>query len=183
MSTTIILVLFAIIVSPLFIIFGATALYSFHQVNIDTSAIMIEFYRMASAPTLITIPLFTFAGYMMAESGTPKRLVNVAQAFVGWMPGGLALVTILACAFFTAFTGASGVTIIALGGLLYPILVKEKYPDKFSMGLVTSCGSLGLLFPPSLPLILYGLIASVSIDKLFLAGILPGMVLMLGLCA
>ncbi|HBF13064.1 MAG TPA: C4-dicarboxylate ABC transporter [Deltaproteobacteria bacterium] len=183
MSTTIILVLFAIIGSPLFIIFGATALYSFHQVNIDTSAIMIEFYRMASAPTLITIPLFTFAGYMMAESGTPKRLVNVAQAFVGWMPGGLALVTILACAFFTAFTGASGVTIIALGGLLYPILVKEKYPDKFSMGLVTSCGSLGLLFPPSLPLILYGLIASVSIDKLFLAGILPGMVLMLGLSA
>lgn len=132
---------------------------------------------MASAPTLITIPLFTFAGYMMAESGTPRRLVNVAQAFVGWMPGGLAIVTLLSCAFFTAFTGASGVTIIALGGMLYPVLIKEKYDDKFSMGLVTSCGSLGLLFPPSLPLILYGLIATVSIDKLFLAGIVPGFLL------
>src|SRR3990167_4657221 len=147
--TTLAFSIFALLGAPLFLLFGAIALYSFSQVNIDTSAIMIEFYRMASAPTLIAIPLFTFAGYMMAESGTPKRLVNVAQAFVGWLPGGLAVVTIFACAFFTAFTGASGVTIIALGGLLYPILVKEKYDDKFSMGLVTSCGSLGLLFPPS----------------------------------
>lgn len=177
MSTTIALSLFALLGAPLFMIFGAIALYSFSQADIDTSAIMIEFYRMASAPTLITIPLFTFAGFMMAESGTPKRLVGVAQSLVGWLPGGLAIVTLLACAFFTAFTGASGVTIIALGGLLYPILVKEKYDDRFSMGLVTCCGSLGLLFPPSLPLILYGLIATVSIDKLFLAGILPGILL------
>lgn len=179
MSTTIALSLFALLGAPLFLIFGAIALYSFSQADIDTSAIMIEFYRMASAPTLITIPLFTFAGYMMAESKTSKRLVDLAQALVGWMPGGLAIVTLMTCAFFTAFTGASGVTIIALGGLLYPILIKEKYDDKFSMGLVTSCGSLGLLFPPSLPLILYGLIATVSIDKLFLAGILPGFLLIL----
>lgn len=178
MSTTIALALFALFGAPLFMIFGAIALYSFHQANIDTQAIMIEFYRMASAPTLIAIPLFTFAGFLMAESGTPKRLVNVAQALLGWLPGGLAIVTIAACAFFTAFTGASGVTIIALGGLLYPILAKERYGDKFSMGLVTSCGSLGLLFPPSLPIILYGLVAAVSIDKLFLAGILPGILLM-----
>lgn len=179
--TTILLSAFALFGAPLFLLFGSIALYSFHHAGIDTSAIMIEFYRMASAPTLIAIPLFTFAGYLMAESGTPKRLVNVAQAFVGWLPGGLAIVTIFACAFFTAFTGASGVTIIALGGLLYPILVKEKYDDKFSMGLVTSCGSLGLLFPPSLPLILYGLVANVSIDKLFVAGILPGIVLVIAL--
>lgn len=173
--------IFALLGAPLFIIFGAIALYSFYSADIDTSAIMIEFYRMAAAPTLITIPLFTFAGYMMAESNTPKRLVNVAQALVGWLPGGLAIVTLIACAFFTAFTGASGVTIIALGGLLYPILVKEKYDKDFSMGLVTSCGSLGLLFPPSLPLILYGLIAKVSIDKLFLAGIIPGTLLIVAL--
>ncbi|MDO8519462.1 MAG: TRAP transporter large permease [Deltaproteobacteria bacterium] len=179
--TTVAFSLFALFGAPLFLLFGAIALYSFQHAGIDTAAIMIEFYRMASAPTLIAIPLFTFAGYMMAESGTPKRLVNVAQAFVGWLPGGLAVVTIFACAFFTAFTGASGVTIIALGGLLYPILVKEKYDDKFSMGLVTSCGSLGLLFPPSLPLILYGLVANVSIDKLFVAGILPGIVLVVAL--
>jgi len=181
MSTTLALSIFALLGAPLFMIFGAIALYSFHSADIDSSAIMIEFYRMASAPTLITIPLFTFAGYMMAESKTPKRLVDLAQALVGWLPGGLAIVTLMACAFFTAFTGASGVTIIALGGLLYPILVKEKYDDKFSLGLVTSCGSLGLLFPPSLPLILYGLIAKVSIDKLFLAGIVPGFLLIIAL--
>lgn len=181
MNTTIGLIAIALLGAPLFMIFGAVGLNSFYHAGIDSSAIMIEFYRMASAPTLITIPLFTFAGFLMAESGTPKRLVNVAQAFVGWLPGGLAIVTILACAFFTAFTGASGVTIIALGGLLYPVLVKEKYDDNFSMGLVTSCGSLGLLFPPSLPLILYGLIAKVSIDKLFLAGIFPGILLVVAL--
>lgn len=181
MSATLSFIVIALLGAPLFMLFGAIALYSFHHAGIDTSAIMIEFYRMASAPTLITIPLFTFAGYLMAESGTPRRLVNVAQAFVGWLPGGLAIVTIFSCAFFTAFTGASGVTIIALGGLLYPILVKEHYDDKFSLGLVTSCGSLGLLFPPSLPLILYGLVATVSIDKLFIAGILPGIVLMVAL--
>lgn len=181
MTATLSFAVFALIGVPLFMIFGAVALYSFNQAGIDSSAIMIEFYRLASAPTLITIPLFTFAGYMMAESGTPKRLVGVAQAVLGWLPGGLAIVTIVACAFFTAFTGASGVTIIALGGLLYPILVKEKYDDNFSMGLVTSCGSLGLLFPPSLPLILYGLIATVSIDKLFLAGIFPGILLVVAL--
>ena len=108
MSTTLALISFALLGAPLFIIFGAIALYSFFHADIDTSAIMIEFYRMASAPTLITIPLFTFAGYLMAESGTPKRLVNLAQSVLGWLPGGLAIVTIFSCAFFTAFTGASG---------------------------------------------------------------------------
>ncbi len=169
--------LIALFGAPLFIIFGAISLISFHSAGIDSSATIIEMYRLASAPTLVAIPLFTFAGYLMAESRTPERLVAVAKPLFGWMPGGLAIMTIVACAFFTAFTGASGVTIIALGGLLYPILVKEKYPDGFSMGLVTTCGSVGLMFPPSLPLILFGLISGASVDQLFLAGLLPGILI------
>jgi tripartite ATP-independent transporter DctM subunit len=163
--------------APLFIIFGSISLLAFHSSGTDSSATIIEMYRLASAPTLIAIPLFTFAGYLMAESKTPERLVALAKPLFGWMPGGLALMAIVACAFFTAFTGASGVTIIALGGLLYPILLKEKYPDNFSMGLVTTCGSVGLMFPPSLPLILFGLISGASIDKLFLSGLLPGVLI------
>jgi TRAP transporter, DctM subunit len=167
--------LIALFGAPLFVIFGAISLISFHSAGIDSSATIIEMYRLASAPTLVAIPLFTFAGYLMAESKTPERLVALAKPLFGWMPGGLAIMTIVACAFFTAFTGASGVTIIALGGLLYPILVKEKYKDNFSMGLVTTCGSVGLMFPPSLPLILYGLISGASVDQLFLAGLFPGL--------
>ncbi|MBI3541143.1 MAG: TRAP transporter large permease subunit, partial [Deltaproteobacteria bacterium] len=165
--------------APLFSIFGAASLYGFHATEVDTSAIIIQMTQLVSAPALVAIPLFTFAGYMMAESKTPERLVAVSQALFGWMPGGLALVTLLACAFFTAFTGASGVTIIALGGLLYPILKKRGYPEGFSLGIVTCCGSLGLLFPPSLPLILYGIIAQADVDKLFIAGIIPGLLLVL----
>ncbi len=163
--------------APLFIIFGSISLLAFHTAGIDSSATIIEMYRLASAPTLSAIPLFTFAGYLMAESKSPERIVAIAKPLFGWMPGGLAIMTIVACAFFTAFTGASGVTIIALGGLLYPILLKEKYPDNFSMGLVTTCGSVGLMFPPSLPLILFGLISGASIDKLFVAGLIPGLVI------
>lgn len=164
--------------APLFVIFGAFALIAFQSIDIPSEAIIIEMARLISAPTLSAIPMFTFAGYLMAESKTPERLVNLSKAFFGWMPGGLALVSIVACAFFTAFTGASGVTIIALGGLLYPILIKENYKEEFSTGLITAGGSLGLLFPPSLPMILFGLIASVSVDKLFMAGILPGFLIM-----
>ncbi|MCP5463504.1 MAG: TRAP transporter large permease subunit [Deltaproteobacteria bacterium] len=173
----IVFIIFALLGVPLFAIFGGVALYNYYQAGLHPIAIISEYYKLASQPVLLTIPLFTFAGYLLAESKAPTRLVKVAHAALGWMPGGLAIVTVLSCAFFTAFTGASGVTIIALGGLLYPILVKDGYSDKFSMGLVTSCGSLGLLFPPSLPLILYGLIGKVSIDKLFIAGILPGLVI------
>lgn len=163
--------------APLFTIFGVSALTLFTHAGIDTSAIIIEMTRLVSAPVLVAIPLFTFTGYMMAESKTPERLVAVYQALFGWMPGGLALVTLVACAFFTAFTGASGVTIIALGGLLYPVLKKKGYSDRFSLGIVTCCGSLGLLFPPSLPMILYGLVARVDVDKLFIAGLIPGILL------
>ncbi|MBI2646282.1 MAG: TRAP transporter large permease [Deltaproteobacteria bacterium] len=169
----------ALLGTPLFMIIGGIAFVCFYFAGIDPSAVIVEMYRIASAPTLLTIPLFTFAGYVMAESGTPKRLIDVAKACVGWIPGGVAIVTVLTCAFFTAFTGASGVTIIAMGGLLYPILISEKYSEKFSLGIVTTCGSLGLLFPPSLPLILYGLVAQVSIDQLFIAGILPGILLII----
>jgi tripartite ATP-independent transporter DctM subunit len=165
--------------APLFVVMGGAALLLFWAADIDTSAVVIELYRMASAPTLVAIPLFTFAGYVLAESKAPKRIVDFCQGWFGWLPGGLSIVTLCACAFFTAFTGASGVTIIALGGLLYPVLIKEGYGERFSLGLMTTCGSLGLLFPPSLPIILYGLVAAQDIDKLFLAGVLPGVLLML----
>ncbi len=171
------LVVLALLGAPLFSIIGGIALYAFHTAEIDTSAVIIDLYRIADTPTLIAIPLFTFAGYLLAESNSPKRLVSLAQALFGWIPGGLAIVVVVTCAFFTAFTGASGVTIVALGGILYPILIRESYPEQFSLGLVTASGSIGLLFPPSLPIILYAIIAKVSVDQLFVSGILPGLLL------
>ncbi len=173
----------ALIGTPLFVVMGLTAMVAFTFAQIDVSAVIVELYRIASAPTLLTIPLFTFAGYIMAESKAPLRLLRLANALIGWMPGGVAIVSLVVCAFFTAFTGASGVTIIALGGLLYPILTKEGYSEKFTLGLITTSGSLGLLFPPSLPIILYGLVAKVDIDKLFKAGILPGVLIVIILSA
>jgi len=169
----------ALLGTPLFIIISASALLSFYLVGIDSSIVVIEMYRLAKTPMLIAIPLFAFAGYVLAESQAPSRLVRVSRAVLGWLPGGLAVVVILACTLFTAFTGASGVTIIALGGLLLPALLSEKYPEKFSLGLVTTAGSLGLLLPPSLPLILYGVVTQTSIDQLFIAGIVPSALLVL----
>ncbi len=163
--------------TSLFVIIAAIALMAFYFVDIDSSAVIIELYRLASQPVLLAIPLFTLAGYLLAESKTPQRLVALSRAFFGWLPGGLGIVTLISCAIFTAFTGASGVTIIALGGLLYPVLQNENYPEKFNLGLLTSSGNLGLLFPPSLPIILYGLVAQTSIDKLFIAGIIPGLLM------
>ncbi|MCK9409769.1 MAG: TRAP transporter large permease subunit, partial [Bacteroidetes bacterium] len=159
--------------TPLFTIIGAISLFGFSNEGIDTAAVMIELYRLASQPVLLAIPLFTVAGYFLAESKSPQRIVALAQALIGWMPGGLAVVVLLSCAVFTAFTGGSGVTIVALGGLVYPILISEKYSEKFALGLVTTSGSLGLLFPPSLPIILYGTFAEVSVDALFKAGVVP----------
>ncbi|MCY4524195.1 MAG: TRAP transporter large permease subunit, partial [Halobacteriovoraceae bacterium] len=173
------ILLLAILGVPLFVIMGISALTAFFFAGIDTSAVAVEIYRIAHAPTILTIPLFTFAGYLMAESGSPKRLLRLADACFGWIPGGVAIVSLIVCAFFTAFTGASGVTIIALGGLLYPILKGENYSENFSLGLITTSGSLGLLFAPSLPIILYGLVAKVDIEQLFLAGILPGILLIM----
>ena len=171
------IVLLALIGTPLYAVIGLAALISFHTAEIDPAAIFIELYRIAASPTLIAIPLFTFAGFILANGETPKRLARLSRALLGGIPGGVPLVVLIACAFFTAFTGASGVTIIALGGLLYPLMLKEAYSKDFSLGLMTSSGSLGLLFPPSLPLILYALIAQVSVDRLFLAGIIPGLVM------
>lgn len=168
----------ALLGAPIFAVMAALALTAFYFSGIELSAVAVEIYRLASAPTILTIPLFTFAGYVLAESKAPVRLLRLSQAILGWMPGGVAIVCLFICAFFTAFTGASGVTIIALGGLLYPMLTQEGYSEKFSLGLITTCGSLGLLFPPSLPIILYGIIAKVDIDQLFLAGLVPGIILM-----
>ncbi len=175
----IILFLLAVFGAPLFTIIAASAMLGYIKEEIDLMAIIIEVIGISSLPFLSAIPLFTFAGYILSESNAPKRLVRLTRAMLGWMPGGLALVSLAACAFFTAFTGASGVTIIALGAILYPALKQDGYPDRFNLGLVTSAGSLGLLFAPSLPLILYGVISNVSIDSLFRAGILPGMLMLL----
>ena len=174
-----ILLALALFGTPLFVIISAIALIAFYFSGISSAAVIVELYRLASMPILLAIPLFTFAGYLLAESNTPRRLVNLSRAYFGWMPGGLSIVTLISCAIFTAFTGASGVTIIALGGLLYPVLLQEKYPEKFSLGMLTASGNLGLLFPPSLPIILYGVISEVSIDKLFIAGIIPGILMII----
>ncbi len=175
----VLLLLIALLGAPLFAVFGAFVLFAYTAISANTSVIIISLYQIADTPILVAIPLFVFAGYILAESKAPQRMVALFQAFFGWMRGGLAIVTLVACAIFTSFTGASGVTIIALGGILYPILLKEKYPEKFSMGLVTASGSVGLLFPPSLPVILYGLVTRVSIDQLFLAGLIPGILFIL----
>jgi C4-dicarboxylate transporter DctM subunit len=179
MIIALILLLLALLGAPLFSIIGGSALWGFHSAEIDLQVVTIEIYRLAEMPILLAIPLFTFAGYLLGESQAPARMVRMAHALLGWMPGGLAIVALTACAFFTAFTGASGVTIIALGGLLYPALIKEKYPERFSLGLMTSSGSLGLLFPPSLPIIIFGVVGETSIPQLFVAGFIPGMLLIL----
>ena len=162
---------------PLFAAIGITGIIQFAISGIDPTVVIVEMYRVASAPTLLAIPLFTLAGYVLAESSAPRRLLNLAEALLGWIPGGVAIGSLVTCALFTCFTGASGITIIALGGLILPILLKNNYSEKFALGLITSSGSLGLLFPPSLPLILYGVVASVSIDQLFIAGLIPGILL------
>lgn len=175
----VLLVVLAALGAPLFTVIAASAMLGYQREGIDLMAIAIEMLGLAEMPFLSAIPLFTFAGYLLSESNAPRRLVRLTRALLGWMPGGLALVALTACAFFTAFTGASGVTIIALGAILYPALKHDGYPDRFNLGLVTTSGSLGLLFAPSLPLILYGVIAEVPIDGLFRAGILPGLLMLL----
>lgn len=169
---------FALLGTPLFVVISALALISFHQVDIDASVVIIEMSRLAETPMLISLPLFIFAGTMLSESGAPGRILTLSRLLLGWMPGGLAVISLTVCAVFTAFTGASGVTIFALGGLLLPALRQDGYSERFSLGLITSSGSLGLLFPPSLPLILYGVVAETRIDHLFLAGILPGFLML-----
>jgi tripartite ATP-independent transporter DctM subunit len=179
------LLLLAILRTPLFVVIALSAMLGFYSQGIDLAVISIEIYRLAEMPVLLAIPLFTFAGYMLGEGNASTRLVNLTNSLLGWVPGGLAIVAIFVCALFTAFTGASGITIVALGGLLYPALKQAGYMENFNLGLLTSSGSLGLLFAPSLPLILYGVVAQqmdldqpVSISDLFLAGIFPGLLML-----
>ncbi|NOX08256.1 MAG: TRAP transporter large permease subunit [Gammaproteobacteria bacterium] len=173
-----ILVLLATLGLPLFVVLGAGGLLSVQISELDPAVLIIELNRLASSPNLSAIPLFTLAGVVLAAGGAPKRLVTLFNNLFGWLPGGLAVVALCVCAFFTAFSGASGVTILALGGLLFPMLTKQGYNERFSLGLLTSSGSLGLLFPPSLAILLYGIVAGVNIDELFLAGIVPGVILL-----
>ena len=190
MAGALALVLLVIMGTPLFAIIATSALIGFYSEDIDLSVIAIEIYRIADTPVLLAIPLFTFAGYVLGESNSSQRLVRMTNALLGWMPGGLAIVSLFACAFFTALTGASGATIIALGAILYPAMKQAGYPERFNLGLITSSGSLGLLFPPSIALILYGVIAQqmnldqpVAIDDLFVAGLLPGLLMLVLLVA
>ena len=181
MKATLLTLLFILIGfsgAPLFVVISAAALLCFYLIGVDLSIVIIEMYRLAANPLLIALLFFAFAGYVLAESAAGQRLVKLSSAIFGCVRGGLALVSLLSCAFFTALTGASGITIVALGGLLLPALLQEKYAEDFSLGLLTSSGSLGLLFPPSLPMIIYGVVAGVSIPKLFLAGLIPGIFLL-----
>ena len=175
----------ALIGMPLFMMFGASAMWLFsHDQGGTITSVAIDVFseKFADSPQLVTIPLFTIAGYLMAEGGTPARLIKLSRALFGWMPGGLAVVCLLTSAFFTTFTGGSGITIVAIGGLLMPALIQENYPKQFSLGLVTTAGSLGIMFPPALPLILYGIVANILLDKLFLAGLLPGILTVIATC-
>ncbi len=167
----------ALVGAPIFVVLGGVSLLLFFADAVPVASIPVETYRIVVSPSLPTIPLFTLTGYILAEGGASRRLVRLFRALFGWMPGGLAIAATLVCAFFTTFTGASGVTILALGGLLLPVLIKNGYPERFSVGLLTATGSLGLLFPPSLAVILYGVVAHVPISDLFKAGIVPGFLL------
>jgi len=177
------LLLLALFGAPLFSIIAASAMIGFYREGIDLSVVAIEFFGLSGMPVLVAIPLFTFAGFLLSEGLAPSRLVRLSQALLGWLPGGLAMIALAVCALFTAFTGASGVTIIALGALFVPALAQAGYAERFNLGLITTSGSLGLLFAPSLPLILYGIVAEASIDQLFLAGIIPGSIMVVALCA
>lgn len=177
-ATGAVLLVLALLGAPLFAVIAASAMLGFWREEIDLSVIGIEFFGLSETPVLVAIPLFTFAGFLLSEGQAPRRLVRLSQALLGWLPGGLAMISLAACALFTAFTGASGVTIIALGALLFPALAEAGYDRRFNLGLITTSGSLGLLFAPSLPLILYGVVAEASIDDLFLAGLLPGLLML-----
>lgn len=181
----ILLILLLLLGAPLFAIILAATMLGFYSSEIDLTVITAEMYRIANTPLLVALPLFTFSGYLLSASNTSERLLRLTRAWFGWMPFGLAVISLLTCAAFTAFTGGSGVTIIALGALLLPVLIKEGYDSKFSLGLVTTSGCLGLLLPPSVPLILYGIIVQqinigedFTLPQLFQAGLLPTLLML-----
>lgn len=190
-----ILVVMALLGAPLFAVLLGAAGLAYYGMDVDLSVLHIDVYQLSDSVVLMALPLFTFAGFLLSESRTADRMLRVSQAAFGWMPGGLALVALSACALFTALTGGSGVTIVALGGLLLPALLKAGYPARFGTGLITTSGSLGLLLAPSVPLLIYGIIAqqmsqqldmpSVEIVDLYIAGVMPALlmiVLLYGYC-
>jgi C4-dicarboxylate transporter, DctM subunit len=172
-----VLIVAAVLGLPIFAALAGVAAVLFLAQGIPLAALPAESYRLAVSPTLAAIPLFTLAGFILAEGGAARRLLRVFQALFGWLPGGSAVVVVLIFAFFTVLTGGSGVTILALGALALQALRSDGYRDRFSVGLLTSAPSLGLLLPPALPLILYGIVAQVSIEDLFIGGLLPGLLL------
>jgi len=192
MDTLVSILLFLLLLlhAPLFVVIAAAALYGFFSSDISLAVVAVEIYRITETPMLVALPLLTFAGYLIAEGQSPQRLLLLSRAWLGWMPAGLAIISLFVCALFTAITGASGVTIVAIGALLYPALRQGGYKKSFSLGLVTSSGSLGLLLVPSMPLILYGIIVqqmnigrSFELAELFLAGILPAILMVVLLAA
>jgi len=168
--------------APIFVGLAGIALIFFLTAGDPVSSVALDHYDQVTNPLLATLPLFTLAGFVVASGGAGRRLVRVLSAWTGHLRGGPAVVTVLACAFFTAFTGGSGITILALGGLLMPILVSSRYSDRSALGLVTGAGSLGVLFAPCLPLILYSVIAGVPIGDMFLGAALPGLLLVVLAC-
>jgi C4-dicarboxylate transporter DctM subunit len=163
--------------APAFVVFGGTALVLFWGMDQPIASISIAHYSLVTNPSLPSMPLFTLAGYFLAEGGAPRRLIRVFYALFGTLRGGPAIVTVLGCMFFTSFTGASGVTILALGGLLMPVLLGANYSEKSALGLITGAGSLGLLLPPCMPLILYAIVAKIPMEQIFLGGIIPALVM------
>ncbi len=182
LAIVVLLIVLIVFGLPLFVGIMGAAMLGLYVSEVHFSAILIEIFRLANAPVLLAIPLFTFAGYLLSEGGTSARLVRFSRSLFGWIPGGLGVVALVSCSFFTAITGATGITIIALGGLLLPALLSENYKENFSLGLMTTSGSLGLHFPPSLPIILYGYVSGTSIERLFMAGLIPGLLMVGILC-
>ena len=180
------LILLALIGMPLFAVIAIGAMAGFHQAELDLALVAMEFQRIGELPVLVALPLFTFAGVLVAHSATPARLVDLTRAGLGWLPGGLAILALFMFALMTAFTGASGITVVALGSLILPALLAAGYQRRFALGLVTTGSSMGVLFAPSLPLILYAVVAQqvapgqgIGVDDLFLAGLLPGLLMLL----
>lgn len=177
-----VVILAGLVGAPIYALLGGAAVVLFLAQGTRPVAVLIETYALSVSPTLAAIPLFTLAGFVLAESRASARLLRLFHAWCGWIPGGTAVVCACLCAFFTIFTGGSGVTILALGGLLYPALLRDGYRERFSLGLLTASGSLGLLLPPAMPLIVYAVVAMIPIEDLFLGGLLPG-ALLVGLVA
>ncbi len=173
------IILFLLMEAPLFTVVAGLSIVCLYFADFDWQAIqivLIEMNRLASMPVIIALPLFVCVGCLLTETNSPRRIMNFLQTIVGWLPGGLAIAAICACAFFAALTGASGITIVALGGMLYPMLRENNNNETFTLGLLTTSGSLGLLFPPSLPIILYGVVAQVNISSIFRAALIPGII-------